>query len=563
MKKSQLTALLVLVLTASLLSSFEPQPTRAAAPNKVGVNLAGFYDTAYLRATARAVGEWGYVGVLTSPDQAFRLQQLLDDCASLHLIPLLRISVTGGQDDRWEKPQLRDALFWVNVFNTLNWHDLPRLLVVNNEVNLDQEWGGKANPAEYADWLSLFARTIRATASPPGAYKIMMSALTLGASDESGQTIHPATFVKGMKAAIPDIFNQVDGTAINIYTLRPYTDNRRWNYLGYREQLDLMGRDVPVYIMEEGLDPHFPYTDQDLADQVRIGWPTWQNDPLVVTVMPLAYVPGVYLPEDMRHSGGFWFFGLDGGGSVTAISRTYAALASIADDPNHQPPYSAQDELIRAFLPAYGPRLGGDVYFAEVRHNLDTRFVAAWQAGGGLAMFGYPLHEAVAQDGNLIQYTERARFELHPDGKGGASLQFGLLGREALLAQGRSFPPVAPLYQPTVTASPSPLATATPKGKVVQPAVATPSPTAVAAPLADFLYYPQTSHNISGPFLTYWRAQGGLATFGYPLSEPMLEGDLLVQYFERGRLELHANSSVTLGRLGYELARRLDLKGYW
>lgn len=50
---------------------------------------------------------------------------------------------------------------------------------------------------------------------------------------------------------------------------------------------------------------------------------------------------------------------------------------------------------------------------------------------------------------------------------------------------------------------------------------------------------------------------GGLAIFGYPISEEFVEGDLVVQYFERARFEWHPGAwperyDVLLGRLGVE-----------
>ena len=50
-------------------------------------------------------------------------------------------------------------------------------------------------------------------------------------------------------------------------------------------------------------------------------------------------------------------------------------------------------------------------------------------------------------------------------------------------------------------------------------------------------YFPATGHGISGAFKQYWEANGGLAIFGYPLTEAYLENGQLVQYFERMRLE--------------------------
>lgn len=69
---------------------------------------------------------------------------------------------------------------------------------------------------------------------------------------------------------------------------------------------------------------------------------------------------------------------------------------------------------------------------------------------------------------------------------------------------------------------------------------------------------------ISGRFYEYWRQNGGLPVFGYPLTaefeQSTPEGMFTVQYFERQRFELHPEKArpydVLLGRLGDEILRR-------
>jgi outer membrane protein assembly factor BamB len=112
--------------------------------------------------------------------------------------------------------------------------------------------------------------------------------------------------------------------------------------------------------------------------------------------------------------------------------------------------------------------------------------------------------------------------------------------------------PVAPPVQPT----------ATPRPAVQAPAALAP----VAAPPAGSpaRYFPPTAHTLAPPLRAYWERYGGLAQFGYPLTEPFTEtvkegnGDqkgYLVQYFERARFEYHPEyagsaSEVLLGLLG-------------
>ena len=72
--------------------------------------------------------------------------------------------------------------------------------------------------------------------------------------------------------------------------------------------------------------------------------------------------------------------------------------------------------------------------------------------------------------------------------------------------------------------------------------------------------FPETGHTVSGRFLEYWQANGGLAQQGYPISEPMQEKSDLngqtytVQYFERAVFEMHPENQapfdVLLSQIG-------------
>jgi len=159
------------------------------------------------------------------------------------------------------------------------------------------------------------------------------------------------------------------------------------------------------------------------------------------------------------------------------------------------------------------------------------RFLAYWQAHGGLAINGYPLtaeRRERLEDGNeyTVQYFERVRMELHPENTPPQDVQLGQLGRR--------FHPADP------PAKPDPAAT----------------------------YFPQTGHNLSDvtpctdsrcarffvEFRTYWEQHGGKDQFGYPISELRQErledGNVYgVQYFERARFE-YGGDHIALGQLG-------------
>jgi hypothetical protein len=180
------------------------------------------------------------------------------------------------------------------------------------------------------------------------------------------------------------------------------------------------------------------------------------------------------------------------------------------------------------------------VYFPPTGHNLGGAFLTYWRAHGGLPTFGYPLTEEFtevsAEDGQpyQVQYFERARFEHHPENPAPWDVLLGHLGRalSAPLADKPAFAPV---------------------------------PAPVVPPGDEHAYFPETGHTLDQGFLAYWRRNGGLPLFGYPLSEEFMEVSptdgrpYTVQYFERARFEWHPENvgtpyDVLLGHLGRQIA---------
>lgn len=73
-------------------------------------------------------------------------------------------------------------------------------------------------------------------------------------------------------------------------------------------------------------------------------------------------------------------------------------------------------------------------------------------------------------------------------------------------------------------------------------------------------YFPETGHTVSGDFLSFFNARGGLKIFGYPITDAFDWNGRRIQYFQRARMELHPENPVPyrvqLGLLGDELGHR-------
>jgi hypothetical protein len=106
--------------------------------------------------------------------------------------------------------------------------------------------------------------------------------------------------------------------------------------------------------------------------------------------------------------------------------------------------------------------------------------------------------------------------------------------------------------EPTATTVPD----ASPTPVPAETAPAEPTPTTQAT--SECQHFPETGFMVCGRLLEYWRENGGLPVFGYPISpqrSELIEGEpFQVQHFERNRLELHPENArpydVLLGRLG-------------
>jgi hypothetical protein len=180
--------------------------------------------------------------------------------------------------------------------------------------------------------------------------------------------------------------------------------------------------------------------------------------------------------------------------------------------------------------------------FAETNQCIEGRFLEYWRSQGldlgeqgvsareSLALFGYPLTPEFTQtleDGQryTVQYFERARFELHPENQAPYDVLLGQFGRRILATV-----PNAPI---------APVAPSTRQG---------------------YTHVRETGHNVAPDFSLFWSRNGGLATFGYPLSEEfeqqLEDGQVYtVQYFERARFERHTARegqpyNVQLGQFG-------------
>lgn len=178
--------------------------------------------------------------------------------------------------------------------------------------------------------------------------------------------------------------------------------------------------------------------------------------------------------------------------------------------------------------------------FPETGQTSSNAFYDFWQAHGALEIIGLPLSPTyIERDKKVVQIYERAIMEWHPENDRANRVQLTRLGDEAL--------------DYIVAGADQHKTGGTHRAEPPRPCVSGSNCETFAA----------TKHTVLGAFRDYWYAHGGLATFGYPLTEEFPLGtfdgggkSFVVQYFERNRFEYHPEingGTVLLGRLGAQV----------
>ena len=141
--------------------------------------------------------------------------------------------------------------------------------------------------------------------------------------------------------------------------------------------------------------------------------------------------------------------------------------------------------------------------FPETGHSVKGEFLQFYKnARNPQLIYGYPISEQfTSRDGRVVQYFQRARFELSKDTSGVGSVQLTPIGQGTYESGSQRLD----LYNPAA---------------------------------CKFF---QTGYSVCFAFLDFYEANGGQAQFGNPLSPFEYHENLIVQYFENARFEWRAD----------------------
>jgi hypothetical protein len=259
----------------SAVSAFATVDPGSVSNNKFGIHIFSEKD---LQDAANLVnsngGDWGYVTiVITEAERDHdRWQQVFDQMRRLHLIPIVRLA-TKANGSTWDAPAEAEINNWIGFLNSLNWVIENRYVVINNEPNHAQEWGGRVDPAGYALYLKEFSKKLK-EASPD--FFVLPAGLD-PASTNTGSTMTENRFLDQMAAAEPDIFDFIDGWTSHAYP------NAGIDI--YDHELAVIGKKLPVFVTETGW-PNNKYSESQISTKLVDAFTNTWNDPKVIAVTP-------------------------------------------------------------------------------------------------------------------------------------------------------------------------------------------------------------------------------------------------------------------------------------
>lgn len=264
----------------------------SSANNRFGIHLFNEED---LEDAARLVnsngGDWGYITfVITESERnRDRWQKAFDKMRRLHLIPIVRIA-TSQEKNGWKKPDGSQIDSWVSFLSSLNWVTQNRYVIIGNEPNHREEWGGSINPAEYAKYLKDFSSKLRSASSD---FFILPAALD-ASTRNSSSTMEEGVFIKQMLKADPNTFDAVDGWNSHSYPNPDFsgkeTDKGKGTIYTYDWELSYLqgvgvSKRLPTFITETGWSTK-TLSENDVGNRFTYAFKYVWDDPRVIAVTP-------------------------------------------------------------------------------------------------------------------------------------------------------------------------------------------------------------------------------------------------------------------------------------
>lgn len=241
-------------------------------------------------------GSWGYI---TVPIQATdrdrdKWTRFMKRMGELRLIPIIRVA-TYGDGPHWIKPGDNDLIDFANFLDELPWPVKNRYVIIFNEVNRADEYGGAVSPEDYTDILS---NAIDIFKSRSDKFFILPSALDNAAPNGNG-FMRWDVYLTRMYRRNPDVFSKIDGWNSHAYGNPAFSANPALSGSNKADSFktdmaflnQFTKRKLPVFITEAGWS-RAVLDDRTIATFYNHAFYNLWNNDQVVAVTPFLFFAG-------------------------------------------------------------------------------------------------------------------------------------------------------------------------------------------------------------------------------------------------------------------------------
>jgi hypothetical protein len=280
-------------------------PVTCLATNNIfGLHLTQSSDLTLAQTIINSSGgDWGWVTIVLPTNQLNRQawQEFFDNCRRLHLIPIIRLAATTKKD-YWQRPTNAEIDQLASFLDSLNWPTQKRHLILFNEINHGQEWGGEVDIANFTQTAIYTAKKFKQL-SPD--FFILGPGLDLAAPENPPQYKSAFNVLSEIYKNNPEYFSLIDGWSSHSYPNHGFigkpSDNTDHSIRGYAWELEYLKqlgvtKNYPVFITETGWphregqnsDDRF-YTLKTASEFLHQAFDQWQQDSRIVAVTPFIF----------------------------------------------------------------------------------------------------------------------------------------------------------------------------------------------------------------------------------------------------------------------------------
>ncbi|OGD71379.1 hypothetical protein A3A84_01080 [Candidatus Collierbacteria bacterium RIFCSPLOWO2_01_FULL_50_23] len=266
--------------------------------NRIGVHILSPDE---IESAAKLVnynyqGSWGYV---TVPIQATdrnreKWTAFMKKATELKIIPLVRIA-TNADGSNWLKPGNNDLIDFANFLNDIPWPVQNRYIILFNEVNRADEFGGTVSPEDYADILNNAIDIFKRRSDK---FFILPSAMD-NAAPNGGNFMRWDIYLKRMYDHRPEVFEKIDGWTSHAYGNPAFSASPALSGFNkvdsFKSDLKLINqytkRKLPVFITEAGWSRQI-LDDRTIATFYNHALYNIWNNEQIVAVTPFLLFAG-------------------------------------------------------------------------------------------------------------------------------------------------------------------------------------------------------------------------------------------------------------------------------